>query len=545
MEKKKKKRKRNLLTAADYILPDQLLLSYHLHPHHQPTSSSQASSPSCGDSRKATKKKRHPLRFNNLAKTAVKKTAKRQKENAKRFIGSPETSTNLLILVLPRPVLVSFFSFSFFHSLLYSINSFKYSNLVTHIRKMGKKKRGHPDLEELLARPWCYYCERDFDDLKILISHQKAKHFKCERCGRRLNTAGESLSQVDNALQNRSSLDIEIFGMEGVPEDVLQAHNQRVLQQYQQAEAERRAATGNPAPGTSGSSGQSKKPKFESPSELKKRLAEHKARLAEQAAGGSSGDTTPIGAGQQSQSTPGGTPYPQQPGFVPPTGPQSYPMHQYPPSTNMSTSPYPQAGVPPIVSPVGASPTLPYHHQQHHQAMRTHTPPQAISPSYPTRTPSLPPAPGLPQRPSFGAPQVNAFQMQQLHQGQVSGPPAVPMPTDAQGNRAHPLPDANSESLSASADKLISEAAKQAKELPAKPSPAPGTPEEGAAGKPLKKEKAKSTRLVYSDNEISPEEKLARLPRYAFVPQQIDENSSGETAAEPVAGAEEVVNLPA
>ena len=55
---------------------------------------------------------------------------------------------------------------------------------------MTKKKRGHPDAEEILARPWCYYCERDFDDLKILINHQKAKHFKCERCGRRLNTAG-------------------------------------------------------------------------------------------------------------------------------------------------------------------------------------------------------------------------------------------------------------------------------------------------------------------------------------------------------------------
>lgn len=54
---------------------------------------------------------------------------------------------------------------------------------------MGKKRRS-PTLEEVLARPWCYYCERDFDDLKILISHQKAKHFKCERCGRRLNTAG-------------------------------------------------------------------------------------------------------------------------------------------------------------------------------------------------------------------------------------------------------------------------------------------------------------------------------------------------------------------
>jgi DNA-directed RNA polymerase subunit RPC12/RpoP len=58
------------------------------------------------------------------------------------------------------------------------------------IHTMGKKKRGHPDIEEVLARPWCYYCERDFDDLKILISHQKAKHYKCDRCGRRLNTAG-------------------------------------------------------------------------------------------------------------------------------------------------------------------------------------------------------------------------------------------------------------------------------------------------------------------------------------------------------------------
>ncbi len=55
---------------------------------------------------------------------------------------------------------------------------------------MTKKKRHHPDVEEVLSRPWSYYCERDFDDLKILINHQKAKHFKCERCGRRLNTAG-------------------------------------------------------------------------------------------------------------------------------------------------------------------------------------------------------------------------------------------------------------------------------------------------------------------------------------------------------------------
>ena len=39
--------------------------------------------------------------------------------------------------------------------------------------------------------------ERDFEDLKLLISHQKAKHFKCDRCGKRLNTAGGALSRPD------------------------------------------------------------------------------------------------------------------------------------------------------------------------------------------------------------------------------------------------------------------------------------------------------------------------------------------------------------
>lgn len=105
----------------------------------------------------------------------------------------------------------------------------------------------------------------------------------------------ENLTSVENALPNRASPDIEIFGMEGIPEDIVAAHNQRVLSQIQQAEAERRAATGNPGPGGSGGVGP-KKPKLESPAELKKRLAEHKARVAEQAAGGSSGGATPLAA---------------------------------------------------------------------------------------------------------------------------------------------------------------------------------------------------------------------------------------------------------
>jgi hypothetical protein len=44
-------------------------------------------------------------------------------------------------------------------------------------------------------------------------------------------------------------------------------------------------------------------------------------------------------------------------------------------------------------------------------------------------------------------------------------------------------------------------------------------PEEAvSADKKGKKDKDKNTRMVYADTEVSPEEKMARLPRYAFVP---------------------------
>lgn len=111
----------------------------------------------------------------------------------------------------------------------------------------------------------------------------------------------EQLTAVDNALPNRTSLEVEIFGMEGVPEDIIQSHNQRVITQFHQAEAERQAVTGNPPPGTSSGGQPAKKPKLENPSDLKKRLAEHKAKLAEARAGGSSGEGTPVGAGQPMQ----------------------------------------------------------------------------------------------------------------------------------------------------------------------------------------------------------------------------------------------------
>lgn len=50
---------------------------------------------------------------------------------------------------------------------------------------MSKKRKA----DQALRRPWCWFCERDFDDEKVLILHQKAKHFKCPSCNRKLNTA--------------------------------------------------------------------------------------------------------------------------------------------------------------------------------------------------------------------------------------------------------------------------------------------------------------------------------------------------------------------
>lgn len=94
---------------------------------------------------------------------------------------------------------------------------------------MGKKKK------RVSSKVWCYYCDREFDDEKILVQHQKAKHFKCHVCHKKLSTAGgmaihvlqvhkESVTKVPNAKPGRESTDIEIYGMQGIPPDVLASH---------------------------------------------------------------------------------------------------------------------------------------------------------------------------------------------------------------------------------------------------------------------------------------------------------------------------------
>lgn len=103
---------------------------------------------------------------------------------------------------------------------------------------MGKKKRREDDggaggsfgggAGAAGKRIYCYYCDRVFDDEKVLIQHQKARHFKCHVCHKKLSTAGgmavhilqvhkETISVVPNAKPGKGSVDIEIYGMEGIP----------------------------------------------------------------------------------------------------------------------------------------------------------------------------------------------------------------------------------------------------------------------------------------------------------------------------------------
>ena len=47
---------------------------------------------------------------------------------------------------------------------------------------MGRKKRKNT------IKPFCYYCSRVFPDDVVLLNHQKAKHFRCDVCKKKLNT---------------------------------------------------------------------------------------------------------------------------------------------------------------------------------------------------------------------------------------------------------------------------------------------------------------------------------------------------------------------
>ena len=99
--------------------------------------------------------------------------------------------------------------------------------------------------------------------------------------------------------------------------------------------------------------------------------------------------------------------------------------------------------------------------------------------------------------------------------GKFDGNVATPQPYEIIEGHS-PLPAITN---SLSLDDLLSGAAKDADQAGTIASCKAGTKtDEPQDEKKGRKEKDKSTRLVYSDNEISPEEKMAQMPRYAFAP---------------------------
>lgn len=88
------------------------------------------------------------------------------------------------------------------------------------------------------GKPFCYYCGRGFPDEKVLIQHQRARHFKCKKCYKKMSTAHalmnhmyqvhkETMKKVQNAKDGRDSIELAIYGMNGVPQDVIDQRNER------------------------------------------------------------------------------------------------------------------------------------------------------------------------------------------------------------------------------------------------------------------------------------------------------------------------------
>jgi len=98
---------------------------------------------------------------------------------------------------------------------------------------MGRKKKRNK------AIIFCFYCDRLFESEKVLIQHQRAKHFKCPQCHKRMSSAHgmmvhvfqvhkETIEKVPSAKSGRDSFDVEIFGMAGVPQDLIEQRRAKI-----------------------------------------------------------------------------------------------------------------------------------------------------------------------------------------------------------------------------------------------------------------------------------------------------------------------------
>ena len=72
---------------------------------------------------------------------------------------------------------------------------------------MGKKKKKGGRI----LKPFCWYCERLFDNERVLVEHQKAKHFKCRVCGKRMITASGLVTHLRNVHKERLTAFVYLY----------------------------------------------------------------------------------------------------------------------------------------------------------------------------------------------------------------------------------------------------------------------------------------------------------------------------------------------
>jgi len=381
------------------------------------------------------------------------------------------------------------------------------------VSTMAKKK------SKQVIRPWCWYCEREFEDEKVLMQHQKAKHFKCNMCPRRLNTAGglavhiqqvhklepENLPRIENALPGRDGYEVEIFGMEGIPAPDVADYKRR-------KEIELGLTPG------SISQPQTKRAKTEhrplTEDELRAQLEAHKALM------GANEVPTQTQTDQSQQGAVYGAPPTQY--AAPPTPAIPLPIPA-PPMPNMiptGAPPFIPPGMSPPLGVLPGQPPFPTPFPGAPPMMPLGMPP----PGFPFPPPGMMPPPGMPPFP--------------LPPGMALPPgfPPFPPPTGASPpvlpNMGTPpiIPGATPRPPSASVTPTPSSYGAPPTFVPQQQRPAPQltlpNPDLAQTNPDLKKK----TDLKYPDANFSPEEKRSIHAKYHFAKDQVA--SSSESTAD-------------
>jgi len=195
----------------------------------------------------------------------------------------------------------------------------------------------------------------------------------------------ENLTHVENANPGRQGLEIEIFGMEGVPAEIIDQHNQQVTQAHFAEEQERARITGNPVRGLY-SNGQA-------PPTKNTRVIETLDEIEER-------------ANKFREDRKNGVPLPV-PAEVVPIAVRTVASSRDLALTRVQTPPevIPSYGAPPLGVPAGFPGQAPIY------------PPQGISQPFPPANGAIPARPAsipgqpaaLPPRPGFGVPPPGAF----------------------------------------------------------------------------------------------------------------------------------------